>query len=87
MTEPSGPFDTTIVSWHKGVDNNIWVNANMPFPIKEQTFSDVTTGNPPIQYAFDLIATGQGSPSVPKSEAIILKPPITVQTARGTYYI
>ena len=59
----------------------------MPFPIKAQTFAATTGGNPPTQYAFELQATGQGQPPAPKSEAIAPKPPITIQTARGTYFI
>ena len=46
-----------------------------------------TGGNPPIQYAFDLEATGQGQPPVSKSQLIVPTPPITIQTARGTYFI
>ncbi len=59
----------------------------MPYPIKAQTYADVTTGNPPVLYAFELLATGQGQPPVPKSQFEIPKPPITLQTGRGTYYI
>ena len=87
VTVPAGTFDTKVISYHKGVDNNIWINANLPYPVKAQTYADVTTGNPPIQYAFDLQATGQGQPPIPKSQIVIPKPPLTIQTARGTYYI
>ena len=58
-----------------------------PYPVKARTFADVTTGNPPIQYAFDLLAKGQGPPPQPKSQIEIPKPPLTIQTAPGTYYI
>src|SRR5918999_2770738 len=84
---PAGTFDTTVISWHKGVDNNIWINPNMPYPVKAETFADVTTGNPPIQYTFELVATGKGQPPVPESQLTIPEPPLTVQTARGTYFI
>jgi hypothetical protein len=87
VTVPAGTFDTKVVSWHKGIDNNIWIAPNLPYPVKAQTFADVTTGNPPVQYAFDLQATGQGQPPTPKSQIEIPKPPLTIQTARGTYYI
>ena len=87
ITVPAGTFDTTVVSWHKGVDNKIWINKDMPYPIKAQTFADVTTGNPPIFYQFELLSTGQGPPPIPKSQLEIPKPPITLQTGRGTYYI
>ena len=87
ITVPAGTFDTKVISWHKGVDNKIWINKDMPYPIKAQTFADTTTTNPPIQYAFELLATGQGQPPLPKSVLEIPKSPLTLQTARGTYYI
>jgi hypothetical protein len=87
ITVPAGSFDTTIVSWHKGVDNKIWIVKDMPYPIKAQTFADVTTGNPPILYQFELLSAGQGQPPVPKSQLEMPKPPITLQTSRGTYFI
>jgi hypothetical protein len=87
VTTPAGTFHTTLVTWHYGVDNNVYVEPNMPYPVKATTFAATTGGNPPIQYAFDLQATGQGQPPVPKATQYIPKPPITIQTARGTYYI
>jgi hypothetical protein len=87
VTTPAGTFQTTVVTWHYGLDNNIWVTPNMPFPVKAQTYAATTGGNPPVQFAFELQATGHGQPPVPKSQAIAPKPPLTIQTARGTYYI
>jgi hypothetical protein len=87
VTVPAGTYHTTVVTWHYGVDNNIYVDPSMPYPVKAETFAATTGGNPPIQYAFDLEATGQGQPPVPKSTAYAPKPPITIQTARGTYFI
>lgn len=87
VTVPAGMFDTTVVTWHYGVDNNIYVNPGMPYPVKAETFAATTGGNPPIQYAFDLEATGQGQPPKLKTQLIVPTPPITIQTARGTYFI
>jgi hypothetical protein len=87
VTVPAGTFDTKVINYHKGADNNIWISPDLPYPVKAQTFADVTTGNPPIQYAFDLLAKGQGLPPQPKSQIEIPKPPLTIQTARGTYYV
>src|SRR5947209_1229112 len=87
VTVPAGTFDTTIVTWHYGVDNNIYVNSNMPYPVKAQTFAATTGGSPPIQYAFELQATGHGQPPLLKNQFIVPTPPITIQTARGTYFI
>ena len=87
VTTPAGTFQTTLVTWHYGVDNNVWVEPNMPYPVKAETFAATTGGNPPIQYKFDLEATGQGQPPIPKATSYVPKPPITLQTARGTYYV
>ena len=87
VTVPAGTFDTTVITWHYGVDNNIYVNPTMPYPVKAQTFAATTGGSPPIQYAFDLEATGHGQPPVPKSQLVAPTPPLKIQTARGTYFI
>jgi hypothetical protein len=87
VTTDAGTFDTRAVTWHKGVDNHIYVNKDMPFPIKADTYADVTTGSPPVQYAFELKATGSGEPSIPKSMFETPKPPLTIKTPRGTYNI
>ena len=87
VTEPAGTFDTTVITWHKGVDNNIWIKDDLPYPVKAKTFADITTGNPPIQFAFDLLATGQGQPKQPQSKEEIPVPPLEQRTERGTYII
>lgn len=87
VTVPAGTYDTTVIAYHKGVDNRIWVNSNLPYPVKAETYADVTTGNPPIQYVYDLQATGQGQPPAPESQIEIPKPPLEIQTARGTYVL
>lgn len=87
ITTPAGTFDTTTIQYHKGVDNNIYVNKDMPLPIKAQTYADVTTGNPPIQYAYTLQATGTGQPPIPKSQLEIPKPPLTLSTETGKFNV
>jgi hypothetical protein len=88
ITVKAGTFDTVKIAYHKSVDNTIWVADGFPFPIKAQTYADVTTGQPPIQYAFELLATGSGRPSEPVSTIqMILQPPLEQRTARGTYFI
>ena len=87
VTVPAGTYDTTVIAYHKGVDNRIWVNSNLPYPVKAETYADVTTGNPPIQYVYDLQATGQGQPPAPESQIEVPKPPLEIQTARGTYIL
>ena len=63
VSVPAGSFDTTVISWHKGVDNKIWINKDMPYPVKAQTFADVTAGNPPVLYQFELLSTRTRSAS------------------------
>jgi hypothetical protein len=87
ITTPAGTFDTTVILWHKGVDNHIWIKDGFPYPIKAQTFADVTTGNPPTQFAFELLGTGQGQPKQPESKEEIPVPPLEQRTERGTYII
>lgn len=87
ITTPAGTFNTTTILWHKGVDSTIWIQDGFPFPIKAQTFADVTTGNPPTQFAFELLGTGQGQPKQPESKEEIPVPPLEQRTERGTYII
>jgi hypothetical protein len=87
VTVPAGTFDTVAVSWHYGEDNHIWVNPSMPYPVKAETFAAVTTGNAPVQYAYELQSTGKGQPPIPKSAFEAPKPPLTVRTSTGNYYI
>jgi hypothetical protein len=87
VTTPAGTFDTTDISWRYGATNHIWVNPNLPYPVKAETFAGVTTGNAPVQYAFELQATGTGEPPIPESEMVTPEPPLTIRTQRGTNYI
>jgi len=87
ITTPAGTFDTTKIVWHKGVDNTIWIKDGFPYPIKAQTYADVTTGNPPVQFAFELLATGQGQPMQPEGKEDIPVLPLEQRTERGTYII
>jgi hypothetical protein len=87
ISTPAGTFNTTVITWHKGVDNNIWIKDGFPFPVKAQTYADITTGNPPTQFAFTLLATGQGQPKQPVGKETIAVPPLEQRTERGTYII
>lgn len=87
ITTNAGTFDTTVVGWHKGVDNKIWVMDNFPYPIKAETYVEVASGQAPLQFAFTLEKTGTGKPEVPKSEQEIPTPPLQRDTGRGTYTV
>jgi len=64
VTVGAGTFDTYVLGWHKGVDNKIWVDSSVPFPVKALVFVDVTTGSPPPDYTLELLKTGN-SPTEP----------------------
>jgi len=87
VTVKGGTFDTTKIIYHKSVDNTLWVANEFPFPVKALTYADITTGNPPVQFKFELLATGTGSPPPPSSVIEIPKPPLEQTTATGAYFI
>ncbi len=87
ITVQGGIFDTTKIIYHKSIDNTIWIANEFPFPVKAQTYADVTTGQPPVQYAFELLATGTGKPTTPASVMEVPTPPLEERTARGTYFV
>lgn len=87
VTTPAGTFETTAITYYKGVNNYIYVDPNMPFPVKAETFADVTYGNAPIQYTYELQATGTGQPPQPEAMVEIPVPPLKLQTPRGTHFI
>jgi hypothetical protein len=85
VTTPAGTFDTTVIAYYKGITNSIYLDPNLPFPVKAQTYADVTTGTPPTQYAYELKSMGTGEPAIPKTQVEIPKPPLTLLTPRGSY--
>jgi len=58
VTVGAGTFDTYVLGWHKGVDNKIWVDSSVPFPVKAVVYVDVTTGAPPPDYTLELLKIG-----------------------------
>jgi plastocyanin len=58
VTVKAGTFDTYVLGWHKGVDNKIWVDSSVPFPVKAVVYVDVTSGAPPPDYTLDLLTMG-----------------------------
>lgn len=84
----AGTYEATVVGWHKGNrDNKIWVVDNFPYPVKAETYVEVGSGVPPVQYAYQLIAAGTGKPEMPTEQVEILKPPLNQETPRGTYKV
>ncbi|MDE1817024.1 MAG: hypothetical protein KGI19_00290 [Thaumarchaeota archaeon] len=64
VTVGAGTFDTWVIGWHKGVDNKIWIDSSVPFPVKAIVYVDVTTGVPPPDYTLELLKMGN-SPTEP----------------------
>jgi len=59
VTVGAGTFDTEVIGWHKGnVDNKIWIDPNIAFPVKAIVYVDVTTGTPPPDYTLELLKSG-----------------------------
>ncbi|MDE1770764.1 MAG: hypothetical protein KGI28_09500 [Thaumarchaeota archaeon] len=59
ITVGAGTFDTQVIGWHKGdVDNKIWIDPSLAFPVKAIVYVDVTTGTPPPDYTLELLNTG-----------------------------
>lgn len=61
VTVGAGTFDTYVLGWHKGVDNKIWVDSSVPFPVKAIVYVDVTSGVPPPDYTLELLKMGNSS--------------------------
>lgn len=87
VTVPAGTYDATVIGWHKSIDHKIWVVNDFPYPVKAETFNEVTSGRPPVLFAFTLLETGMGPPPIPEEELEIPSPPLQEITGRGTYVI
>ena len=79
--------DATLVLWHKGVDSKVWVVNEFPFPVKAETYADVTTPPAPIQYRFELLETGSGQPAAPTGTGQASGPPLERTTVGGSRII
>jgi hypothetical protein len=79
--------DATLILWHKGVDSRVWVVNEFPFPVKAETYADVTTPPAPIQYSFELLETGSGQPAAPTGTGQVSGPPLERTTNDGSHLI
>gem|GEM_PF-176852 len=89
ISTPAGTFDTTVVGWHKGVDDKLWILSGFPYPVQALVYAEITQGQPPVQFQFQLQKTGTSAtpPAPPTGFENIPKPPQKQQTAPGTYTI
>ena len=78
--------DATLVAWHKGVDNKIWIINEFPFPVKADTFAEQATGGSVIQFKFELLKVGTGQPNI-TATGEVPKPPLERKTASGKYTV
>ena len=52
----AGVFDTVDISWKTGGKrSHIWVADEFPFPVKADTYTQVSEGIPPQEYKFELL--------------------------------
>jgi hypothetical protein len=79
--------DATRVSWHKGIDNNIWVVNEFPFPVKAETFAEDVSGSSQYQFKFELLEVGTGQPTPPPSKDQNPTSPQKSKTSRGDYLV
>ena len=79
--------EATRVTWHKGVDSNVWVVNEFPFPVMAETYADVTTPPAPIQYRYELLETGSGQPAAPTGTGQASGPPLERTTTDGSRVI
>jgi hypothetical protein len=78
--------DSTLVSWHKGVDNKIWIINEFPFPVKATTFVEDATGATETQFKFQLLKVGRGQPNI-VATGDVPKPPLKRITPTGKYVV
>ena len=51
----AGSFDSIVVGWYSGNNNEIWVVDDFPFPVKARAYAWVTTGIAPVMFEFELL--------------------------------
>jgi hypothetical protein len=78
--------DSSLILWHKGIDNKIWIVGGFPFPVKADTYTSVASGQAPIQFRFELLKVGTGQPNI-TATGEVPKPPLERKTAGGKYIV
>src|SRR5579885_243671 len=87
ISTPAGTFDTSVVGWHSAVDNKLWILSGFPYPVQALVYAEITQGQPPVQFQFQLQKTGTSAtpPAPPTGYENNTGAPITVQTDRSRY--
>jgi hypothetical protein len=78
--------DSSLILWHKGIDNKIWIVAGFPFPVKADTFAGVASGEAPVQFKFELLKVGVGQPNI-TATGDVPRPPLWRLTPTGKYNV
>lgn len=98
VTVKAGSFDAWIIGWHEGTYDKIWIDPSLPFPVKAIVYVNVPSGNLPLDYALELLETGN-SKTVPSwnmsktsslfnySHSIEVKRPDLTQLASENYLL
>jgi len=55
ITVPAGTFDTIVVGWYSGNENEMWLVDDFPFPVKGLAWAWVTTGIAPVMFRYELL--------------------------------
>ena len=56
VSVPDGQYESVVIGWRAGgKTSQIWVAPDLPFPVKASTWTHVSEGDAPQEYAFDLL--------------------------------
>jgi len=56
VSVPAGTYDTVRIQWKTGgLVSKVWVVDDFPFPVKANTWTQVSTGKAPQEYRFELL--------------------------------
>ncbi len=82
-------WDTHIIGFHYAVDSKIWIKDGFPLPIKAKVFTIASIQPIPVQYEFELLATGMSetAPVPPAGETELPTPPLSKPTASGAFSV
>jgi hypothetical protein len=74
VSVPAGNFITTPVGWDRvypnfHANNRIWIDKDLPFPVKGTVYYDTLAPNPPYLFNFQLLSYGRdNTPPIPTPE-------------------
>lgn len=66
----AGTFDSVVVGWYSGNNNEIWVVDDFPFPVKALAYAWVTTGIAPVMFQYELLKYEENVQSDPFKDVV-----------------